>query len=100
MEDIHITDSFVSGSHAYGTPTESSDIDLVVLVDNEQTIWSLKKKEDITPRFGNLNIIAFSNKDNFEKWRATTNLLKEKAPVTREEAVEAFKRAGFEGYGK
>lgn len=33
--------AFITGSHAYGTPREDSDIDLVVLVEDESTLAAL-----------------------------------------------------------
>lgn len=41
IERIH-TRSFVTGSHAYGTPDEESDVDLVILV-TEDDLMILRK---------------------------------------------------------
>lgn len=93
--------SFITGSYAYGTPTKDSNIDLVVLVTsddlkclmnyakcdegyNEQTTGNFK--------FGNLNLIACSEINNFLTWMKGTEELIKRKPVTREEAVKLFKK--------
>lgn len=92
--------SFVTGSHAYGTPTETSDIDLVLLVSHED-LRKLQKLADTVPgpnsgtqtgdvdgsfRFGKLNLLCVRNVQEFTVWRLATEFLKTKAPVTRERA--------------
>ncbi len=94
--------SFITGSHAYGTPRPNSDIDLVVLVSKQDSelLWNSKNEDSKSPRFGpKLNLLIFVVEDEgavlrFEKWRDVTLELMARAPVTREEAVEAFKSSG------
>ena len=102
--------SFITGSRVYGTPTEDSDIDLVILVSPEDSelLWD-NRDEDLKPdvpteynrgtlRYGNLNIIAIEDSEQgrkqFEIWRSVTEDLKKRAPVTKEEAIAAFDKAG------
>lgn len=93
--------AFLTGSRAYGTPTEKSDIDIGVLVDQqvfniltayseEQHLGYPSNKQVI--RFGKLNIIAFTEKDRYEKWKKVNNELIEQQPVSRINAVYAFKK--------
>lgn len=93
--------AFITGSHAYGTPREDSDVDLVVLVDDD-TIAKLTElnggevghsggPESASLRFGALNLILHSNPAMFEAWQAGTASLKRRKPVTRDEAVALIK---------
>lgn len=96
--------AFITGSRAYGTPTEDSDVDLVVLVDYE----TLDKLVELAPdlpefrnldhydhrsvegaslKFGKLNIIAIAREELFDCWCKGTNDLILKKPVTRDEAI-------------
>ncbi len=101
--------SFLTGSRAYGTPRVDSDIDLVVLVsqDDANVLWhnngdsSLPASQNFdapTLRFGDLNLIAIIDDEDgrkqFEIWRDVTEALKQRAPVTKEEAIKAFDEAG------
>lgn len=91
--------AFITGSHAYGTPNENSDIDLAILCSESDSQFLWRNIQDgFTLRTGKLNILAFYNAKNFECWREVTNQLKAIAPVTREDAVAAFSAAGFKGY--
>ena len=94
----------LTGSHAYGTPHEASDIDLVLLLDNpydDCDIYRLLRaynekfngENDYpgTIRYGMLNLILCENPETFDIWVRATNLLKEFAPVTREQAVYVIK---------
>lgn len=91
--------AFITGSHAYGIPTENSDIDLAILVSDKDSefLWQQFGSAG-TLRAGKLNIVCFYNATNFERWREVTNQLKARAPVTRDDAVSAFQVAGFKGY--
>jgi hypothetical protein len=93
--------AFITGSHAYGTPREDSDIDLVVFVSPND----LKKLAGVEGgdsarygnlaqaflRFGNLNLLAVDNDTDYEVWLKGTVDLKARRPVTRDEAVAHFK---------
>ena len=106
--------SFVTGSHAYGTPGPDSDMDLVVFVTEKDLnrLQRLADKEEPSPlaqgyinaggtplRFGRLNLICCTNEKYFEIWRDGTYLLRKQAPVTRQFAVEFLttmrRKAGF-----
>ena len=102
MSDI-LTPAFLTGSHAYGTPTEKSDIDLVVLA-SQETIAKLEELLGIDSDYGDgvgnlligkLNLILVGP-ELYEAWDKGTQLLIGQAPVTRKRAVEvltAFRRA-------
>lgn len=112
---------FLTGSCAYGTPYDTSDIDLVVLVDAD-TLAVLKlacteykpihgggSGED-DPLIGQrgasiifgknkpgtgqraLNLIALLDADQFATWYYCTEFLKTKAPVTRKKAKDFIKK--------
>ena len=101
MDDIRIIDSFITGSRAYGTPRPDSDLDIAVLCDNNANLlWQLTEKDRNSCRFGKLNLITFTNKNNFERWRKVTNDLIKRAPVTRDVAIKAFQDANFNSYGE
>jgi len=84
--------SFLTGSRAYGTSTESSDIDLVVLVD-EGTKAKLLDLGGIPCRFGNLNLIPVTTDAEFECWKEATRQCVHAAKngLSRDEAVAIHK---------
>ncbi len=87
--------SFITGSHAYGTPGPHSDVDLCVMVsDADMQILDRHCDADNgsmqTTRFGKLNLICLQP-SHFEAWRAATNALIARRPVTRDEAIAAIK---------
>lgn len=94
--------SFITGSRAYGTPTADSDVDLVVVVNTTdiKLLWEFKQDEHRL-MFGKLNLVCF-NVDNpddmcrFERWLAVHNDLVLRRPVTKEEAIAAFRAADAE----
>lgn len=86
--------AFITGSHAYGEPTVLSDVDLCVLVDKgaELVLYQncdndsasieespepgdISKEYSYTLRFGNLNLIHFTERWEFEAWQDSTALL-------------------------
>jgi predicted nucleotidyltransferase len=102
--------AFVTGSRAYGTPREDSDIDLVVMV-SLRDMERLRDQHDERParddddegeypdvpdqaqlRFGRLNLLCVTQEDDYEAWRSGTEELIARSPVTRAEAVEVFDR--------
>lgn len=93
--------SFITGSHAYGIPTAESDLDLVVLVSSKDAteLWKAKDEGSKSPRFNKLNLIIFEtdkegSEDRFHLWKLVNDELIARRPVSREEAVEAFKASG------
>ncbi len=101
--------AFLTGSQVYGTPTEMSDIDLVVLLSDEDRelladlITEDEKKrrfnkidgyygvDSLNLKFGRLNLIVAKDEKEWQAWRAGTTTLLSQAPVTRDKAVETFK---------
>lgn len=100
-----MTNAIITGSHAYGVPTESSDIDLAVLVSKAD--WDLLvKAEGNDPageppeppeysnprslRFGKLNLLICTDQVWLDAWREGTDRLKKIAPVERTVAVAMF----------
>jgi len=93
--------SFITGSQRYGTPTDKSDIDLVVYVDqgtelllrdhneneNENEIKYNFGSRYAPVRFGKLNLILITDKTEFKIWKRCSKDLENKKPVLREEAV-------------
>jgi len=96
--------SFITGSHAYGTPRPNSDIDLVVLVDAGccQKLCHLGQRGsrvlaegDGKAFFGNLNLILVTDEKQFDMWAKGTAELMAMAPVTREVAKAHFTSMGL-----
>jgi hypothetical protein len=96
--------AFLTGSYAYGTPHEDSDIDLVVLISQDDLnrlasfdLDSYYSRYGKTPdshygRFGNLNLLCVTTELEYNIWLDGTKELVAKRPVTRDEAVETFQR--------
>lgn len=101
--------AFITGSHAYGTPREDSDTDLVVMVsfDDLQRLIGLSDRRPVDAkdeveypeaidqanlRFGRLNLLCVTQGDDYEAWRSGTEELRARRPVTRTEAIEVFDR--------
>lgn len=94
--------AFITGSRAYGTPRDDSDIDLAIPLHEKdyRTLWALTEGKNKL-QFGKLNIVAFNMDDEkdairFFAWRRTNYELCSKKPVTKEEACLAFREAGAE----
>lgn len=104
--------AFVSGSQRYGTPTEKSDIDLIVLLDDDNEQFDLLGNEGevdgdasdpceeghdqtegrvMSLRFGNLNLIVV-NKKLYRAWKDATDELVAQKPVTRDEAIAVHRK--------
>ena len=97
--------AFITGSRAYGKPSDDSDIDLVVHM-GKQTALRLNACADVRQpdekvysddvdiqfRFGKLNIIACYEPEVFAAWdNGTKELVARRHFVTREEAKELLK---------
>lgn len=83
----------LGGSYAYGTPTEKSDVDLVVQLteDDEGTLRrALGLPEWGVVRIGKLNLIVARTEAQYDTWCEGINQLKRLAPVTRDQAVAHF----------
>jgi hypothetical protein len=72
-----MTKAFLTGSRVYGQPTPESDVDLVVFISEEDKEILSKLADTILPiRFGKLNVIALTNEDAFDAWKAATKKVK------------------------
>ena len=87
----------LTGSRAYGTPTSESDIDIVLLCTRpegemlaELADETIGYGTDYSCRFGKINLIVVFNELEFRAWEEGTKTLKQKAPVSKEEAKETF----------
>lgn len=98
--------AFVTGSYAYGRVNDNSDLDLVIAVSRE-TLEILRAECDEQTsikhgsdggaergsfRFGKLNLICVTTKEQYECWKEGTQQLIEEKPVSRERAVEHFRK--------
>lgn len=96
--------AFITGSYAYGTPTNDSDIDLVVYM-RQSTAEKLvcfaemadeegeDEESDMAVLgnslvFGKLNLICVYDEEEFLLWKKATNHLKKIGPVTRQFAID------------
>lgn len=104
--ELRRPNAFLTGSHVYGTPTEESDVDLVVFMEEREAakLWGLQdgEKNGGVIRFGKLNIIPCSSRERFNDWkRGTEELVKRSKelgrPMTRAEAVLMFNQLGVTG---
>jgi len=93
--------SFITGSRMYGTPSQDADTDLVVLVHPDECSILIAQAEanngglnpsghpdDVSLRFGNLNLIVLTDPQKFDLWKKATDTLFVRRPVTRQEAVD------------
>ena len=105
--------AFITGSRAYGEPTDESDIDLVVYVSNDDLQILIdgylvgeaelparaSGGDDVSAslRFGCLNLICVSDRRMYDAWLQGTHELKARGePVSREEAIEYLSQKRFE----
>jgi len=95
------TPAFIAGSYAYGTPTEKSDLDLVILADSTTLALLIAASDEpninpnypsVSLRFGKLNLLVCTEQSHYDVWQRGVEELRAKAPVTREEAIEHFER--------
>lgn len=103
--------AFVTGSRKYGTARDDSDIDLVVFVESDDDIMALDKMHVCakgprllsmtsrengglhTYRFGDLNLMAVTKEEWYRVWKeGTEECMQQELPITREQAVEIFKK--------
>ena len=95
-----MTNVFLTGSRAYGTPRPNSDTDLCILMSHEDIhiLASQAPHEtenegsgdgtDASLRFGRVNLICMTDAEKFEAWREATAELVARRPVTRQQAVQ------------
>lgn len=86
---------FLTGSRVYGTPKEDSDLDMVILIEEEEErdyILALKDNPNAKmTMFGNINLIVVKSEDEYYAWKSATELLESKKPVTKKKAKETIK---------
>lgn len=95
--------ALLTGSRAYGTPNEYSDIDIVILVDVDTIDHLCKTADEVddntsgdddscnaSVRFGRLNLICVIEPKDYQIWEEGTKQLVLRKPVTRDEAVRLF----------
>ncbi len=100
--------SFLTGSRVYGIPRPDSDIDLCVLMSySEMRILvdahgrepgeegsALPRATSL--RFGSLNLLVTFDEGAFSEWKIATDDLSKVYPVTRDDAIEHFKKCEAE----
>lgn len=93
--------AYITGSRAYGTPREDSDIDLVIACGTSDlfALWAVVEHTKLM--FGRLNLVAFNvdipeEAARYERWLSVHNSLVARRPVTKEEAIAAFREADAE----
>jgi len=89
--------AYLTGSRAYGTPRDDSDIDLVIACDAKTlgTLWEFNEGGKGL-RYGKLNLVAFNLDDaeevaRYDRWKIAHDKLAAAAPVTKEVAIEMFR---------
>ena len=88
------TNSFVTGSYAYGIPRSNSDIDLAVFIGKEDMKILMNQSGRCV-----LNLITKDDPVEFRAWKKATAELRARRPVTRNEAIDVIiselERNGF-----
>ena len=91
--------AFLTGSHVYGEPKETSDIDLVVFIkDSDQYLLHTNQKGGLktgTLRYGRLNLISCGSPEKYDIWKQGTDMLLARTKVSgrkigTKEATELF----------
>jgi len=110
MMETNLKDAFLTGSHAYGKPKPSSDVDLVVMLEGPAAVVLVKLLRteadagsdppgSMSLKFGKLNLIVPNSLESLQVWRRGTAELSARKPVTRIVAVDHFewlrKQAGI-----
>ena len=93
-------EAFITGSRVYGTPTETSDVDLVVLMD-QGTRDALIQEFGLPVRCGKLNIIALTDEVAMLAWKKAREVCIAASAcgsIDRDYAVNVHK-AWFKQYG-
>lgn len=96
--------AFLTGSHAYGEPHATSDVDLVVFCTPEtaEKLRVLSDDKSGIVRFGNLNLICATEQRQYDGWRIGTEALtwrKAKGqPVTRHDAKDLLKQICYDKF--
>lgn len=104
---MNATPAFITGSHAFGTPTPKSDVDLVVYIgfNDARRLDALHGGvshdygDDSTDLvFGNMNLIVCTSLVRYKTWKRVTDQLLKRKPVKRADGIKAF-QLGFSEEG-
>lgn len=97
--------SFITGSVAYATATEDSDLDLVVLVspDTKNKLKEISDNQGYPIKFGCLNLVCVTSEEEWAAWKlATIRCQNTPAPISKEQAIKIHehsrKAMGIEEY--
>lgn len=92
--------AFLTGSRVYGTPTEDSDIDLVIYCESstKEKLIELSDSGKMPCMFGKLNIIFATNESQYSAWKEACQECKELSPLPKETAFKIHDRIR-DGYG-
>jgi hypothetical protein len=104
-KSVNVFTTFLTGSRVYGTPTPESDMDMVMFIDyfnlNLLINSGICDKVNIFPhdgsvgiKIGKLNLICLTKQESYKIWLDRTNILLNKAPVTREDAIAELEAGG------
>lgn len=98
-------EAYITGSRAYGTPRDNSDIDLVIAcrTDDISTLWEFTEANDGRCAYGLLNLVVFNldkpdEVKRYESWKAAHDRLVARSPVTKDDAIKEFREAGAESH--
>jgi len=102
MNYPRIESSILTGSHVYGKPRPDSDMDIVMVL-NEEALALLKSKADTwfglpngdSLHFGHLNVIATTDEGIYRKWVAAMYAARSERPVTKDRAIELHEKYGI-----
>lgn len=85
--------AFITGSHCYGTPLPSSDVDLAVLCspETEKKLKELSDDKCFPIRFGKLNLVTLKSQDEYDAWLAARARLSNMSAHTKETRVSVHK---------
>jgi len=85
-------DPFITGSRIYGSPTEDSDLDMVIIAREHEWDFLVDNQGGKFPvRYGKLNLILCRNSREYDSWKEARDLcIKRKnkigRPLTKDEA--------------
>lgn len=85
--------AILTGSRAYGIPTEESDIDLVIFCSPAVKLLLEKHKDELTGnavRYGKLNLIPCDRQEDYDAWKVGTLACERNQPCDRETAKKLF----------
>ena len=103
MSDEHLP--FITGSRVYGSPTEDSDLDIVIRCDRyvAAVLESLIGKcssdydhESVSVQCGRINLHLCTTDREYDRWRLGTRSCEVVAPIDRETAKKLMRVAGVD----